>query len=494
MSLVMTHSDDSALTGLTLVAERGLDSATVDVKILNNGTDDVDGACLTLYAENDPLGSPGLYFSTGHPVTDELMGRFQITGQDSTATPGQEIVLGVVQPMGHLAKAQLPTIKAGDWILANFWLHQAGASAGGGSVNIKFELALEDNALSLPWGPTQVATGIDSGRKQPRSFLINGRGQFVSGPPDEHLLIAGGHWIIEGEESGAAAGTFLDFDQTDSAAATLAAGEEYLAVVTQGSSLNMTKGLKAVAGSSVRPTPPDGELLIAWVTVSYSATTSIIDTGNVEDARIFGRFLVAAPPTGLYVVVHPGEALISNFRQIRTLPGQVALTASSTNWLWIEATGTITVTLTVAPPSAGAISLAVVTTDSANVTVNTDARSYIIPACTDGGTVTVTLADGDNDDVPVPSCAPVAVVKIVGLTSGGTLRGILSTFFAQTLHVLLATGSVALVVKHLDSGSVADDQIFTIGAGDVTLSADGNVVTLVRDTDAKVWRMVSKSF
>lgn len=393
MSLLLTHQDDTPLVDLELVAERAIPSATVDLKILNDGAQDVVGAFLTLYAETAP--GSGLYFSTSHPVVDERMGRFQITGQ--SATPGQEIVLGVVQPMGHLAVALLPTIKAGGHILANFWLAQSGSSAGGGAVRIKIEVANEVAAYPLPFGVSQVGTGIDSGRKQPRSFFIDGRAVTATGTPNDFVHAAAGSWLIQGEEYVGASIADVQFNQNDGAAEALASGQEYIAALTLGTSATptATKGLRATAGSAERPTPPAGELLLAWITVAYSATTTTIAPGDIEDARIFGRYKVVAPTAGLNVTVHPGEAVIDSFRQVRGIAAVVGLGASVVNRLWLEWNGSITVTLSDIPPSAGAVKLGNATTGVSSVTNLSDTRTYIRPL--DPGLLEVKETDGAPD-------------------------------------------------------------------------------------------------
>jgi len=395
MALVFTKDDDSPLTGLSLVAERGIASAHIAVKILNNGTDDVVGSFVTLYAENSP--GSGTYVSTGQPVVDERMGRFQITGQDSTATPGQEILLGVVQPMGHLAVALLPTIKPGDWILADFWIEQSGSSAGGGAINFKLEIAGDVTAYPLPFGVSQVGTGIDSGRKQPRSFFISGRATTPTGTPDDQVHVGSGTWLIQGEEYAHGSADDVTLNQNDSASAALAAGEAYYAVLTQGTATTptVTKGVKAVAADAVKPTPPTGELILSWILVNYNGGGSAIDSGSIEDVRAFSRYKVAAPATGLSVDVYPGEAVIDSFRQVRNLPGTITLSPSTTSRIWLEWNGLVSANTSDIPPSAGAVKLAVVVTDSANVTSNTDTRTYIRPL--DPGSLEVKETSGGVD-------------------------------------------------------------------------------------------------
>lgn len=375
MPLLITHQDDTEITGLSLTAERGVPSSTVDVKIKNTGAQDVVGAYLTLYTETAP--GSGIFVSSGQPPVDERMGRFEITGQDSTATPGQEIVLGQVQPMGHLAVAQLPTIKPGDWILGNFWIQQAGASAGGGDINLKIEVANERLAYPLPIGVSKVGNGIDRGLNQARSYPIIGRHTTATGSPDDEVHVSAGEWLIDGVEFEDLTIQDVTLDQTDSAAATLGSGESYIAVLTQGLTAvpTVTKGVKGA--TPARPTPPTGELILAWVTVDYNAGGGSIQPGDIEEDLVYSRYRVGAPPSGLAVMVEAGEAIIADFAQVRPNKGLIVVLASSTNRIWLEWNGAIRVTQSDDLPSAGAIKLAEAVTNATDVTALTDTRRYI---------------------------------------------------------------------------------------------------------------------
>lgn len=407
MSLILSKPDDSALTGLTLTAERGVPSDHVALKILNSGEQEVVGAYVVLYAEDTP--GSGIYVTSGQPAVDERMGRLEITGQNADATPGQEIVLGVVQPMGHLAVALLPTILPGDWILADLWIEQAGSSSGGGAINLKIEVANERTALPLPIGVSMVGNGIDTGRKQPRSFPVEGLEVTATGSPDDELHVAPGKWIIEGEEYEDLDIEDLAFTQADGSAATLSTGESYIAVVTQArTSLSVTKGDKDTAPE--RPTPPSGELILAWVTVNYNGGGTVVQNSDVDQDLTYGRYRPVAPATGLSVVIHAGEAIIANFAQLRATKGAVALAATSTNRIWLEWTGVVVVTQDDVPPSAGAVKIAVATTDASNVTDLTDTRRYISVFEAGSGTITIhTATDSPSvigvSDLEVPEGA-----------------------------------------------------------------------------------------
>jgi hypothetical protein len=265
--LVLSKPDDSALTGITFTIERGVPSATQAVKIKNTGASPVEGAFMVMYAESAP--GSGVYVTSGQPVVDEQMGRFEITGQDSTATPGQEIVLNLVQTMGHLAVAELPKILAGDWILADIWLEQNTFSSSGGSVNLKFEVAEDTGAIPIADGISDISSGILTGLKQAESFVISGRAVTATGTPDTDVHTAAGSWLLSGVVSSTGSAQATTFNQNDGAASALTTGQKYIAALTQSATAapTVTKGLRAT--SPTKPTPPTGELLLAWITVNY---------------------------------------------------------------------------------------------------------------------------------------------------------------------------------------------------------------------------------
>jgi hypothetical protein len=395
MALTLTYPDDTPLVGIALTIERGVPSAHVAIKIKNTGIQDVVGAFVALYAE--AVG--GDFVTTGDPVVDERMGRFQVTGQNSVATPGQEIILGVVQPLGHLARGLLPTIKPGDWILADFWLSQALSSSGGGAVNVKIEVANESPAYPLPFGVSQVGHGIDTGRKQARSFFVGGRETTKSAIADAFVHVAVGTWLLLGEEYADASIEDVELNQNDGAAAALASGQSYIAALTQGigDAPTVTKGLKAT--SPTKPTPPVGELILAWVTVRYGASGSVIQTADISADLTYGRFLVVAPAAGLSAVVHAGDAVIADFRQVRGVKGSVVLTGNATNRIWLEWSGVLFIGQVAASPSAGAVKLAEAVTDGTHVTSLVDTRTYI--SVFSAGALEVKATGGSPDVVGV---------------------------------------------------------------------------------------------
>lgn len=440
MSLIFSKPDDSPLDSISLTAERGVPSTHVPFKVLNDGSQPVEGAYVVLYAETSP--GSGVYRTDGQPAVDERMGRIEITGQDSSATPGQQVVLGQVQPVGHLAVALLPTILAGDWILGDFWIEQGGSSAGGGAINLKLEIANERTAYPLPFGVSKVGNGIDTGRKQFRSFPIEGLEFTASGSPDNEVHVAAGRWLILGEEYEDADGEDIPFSANDVNSDTLAAGESYIAAISAGvGGFSVTKGVKDTTPD--RPSPPGDEILLAWITISYTGSTPIIQTSDIDQAFTYGRYRPVAPATGLSVEIHAGEAIIADFGQVRQNKSSVALAASSLNRVWLEWTGVLTVTTSDVPPTAGAVKICTAQTNGTDVTALTDTRRYIAIGDGTGGGGTLEVA------TPTDSPSVVAVTRLVfpegSLTDNG--GGEAEVAFPADSLLIHKDGSVAFTAN-----------------------------------------------
>lgn len=98
------------------------------------------------------------------------------------------------------------------------------------------------------------------------------------------------------------AGGDVALDGTDGAAASLASGEEYIALLSVGASgITTTKGVKATAGTAVAPSYPATELPLALARVPYGG---VIVTYTLH--ALSGRFLVE-DGGGLYAYVGPGR-------------------------------------------------------------------------------------------------------------------------------------------------------------------------------------------
>ncbi|MDQ6892198.1 MAG: hypothetical protein M3167_06280 [Acidobacteriota bacterium] len=448
MSLSVTKPDGTPLGVLSFTATRGAASAHQAVLVKNLGVAAVTGLLAHMYAEKTP--GSGTYATQGNPVVDELQGRMQITGIDSSATPGQTFVPGQTQVLGYLADGVLPSILPGDSVTLDLWIEQNSASAGGGAVNVKFEFAGNSAAVPLPPGVSVGGRGINDGKNQPRSFLISGRAATPTGTPDNQVHVALGAWLFAGVEYSDVAEA-LTFNQNDSAVVALGVGEAYGAVISQGATLvpTITKGVKAAAGAIIYPAPPSGELILAYVKVLYGAGGTVISGAELTNTTlVYGRFLGVAA-AGLNFDVHPGEAFLADFRQIHGQKDTVVLVNAAVNRVWLTPAGALVVTQTAVQPVAGALLLWTVTTAGGAITVVTDNRVYVGSA----GALALhaaTHATGGTDQLTPGAigAAPIASPALTGVPTAPTASaGTNTTQLATTAFVTAAVGVAVVAWK-----------------------------------------------
>ncbi|MDQ5870846.1 MAG: hypothetical protein M3547_01385 [Acidobacteriota bacterium] len=398
--------------------ERGVPSPVQPVKIKNDGAFTVAGAYVTPSVRRAPAGS---HIATGDPVLDERMGRFQITSVDSSGTVGQTAGNTGVQVMGTNAVALLPPILPGNSIFADVWMAQAAASANGGAADAKLEISNVATAFPLPLGVSEVATGVLTEVGSPYSMLEAGRVTTSTGTPDATVHTSAGSWLLAGSRYSDATIRDTTFNQNDGAATALTAGQKYIAALTQSATNQptVTKGLRAT--TPVKPTPPAGEILLAWITVAYSAGATVIAAADIENVNDYGRLLVTAPASGLSVTVYPGRAIALDFMQVHSVKETLSVTASTTNYVWYSVAGIVSVTTSATPPSPGAHLLADAVTNGSSVTALTDRRTFLARAGVVTATGTATLVAGtvtvNHPDVKATSRI-VATIKTVGGTPG----------------------------------------------------------------------------
>lgn len=411
--LILTEENGDPLAVTTFTVERGGGSASKRFRIWNTGLTPVAGAFMSMYAEIIP--GSGDFLSKGHPVLDEVMGRFEIVDFDSDVTPGQEIVTGEIQPMGYLANPHLPTILAGNWVVARVQIVQPGISAGGGSTVLKFEIGNDSAARGVVDALTSVARGIETGVNQPLSQLISGR-TLLAHPNESHVHILPGSWMIQGIGYTDAVNQSPTLTNRDVNNALLASGESYYATISQGTTLapTVTKGVKSA--TPTKPDLPTDKLLIGYVLVLYNGGGDpSITQGNIESDLTYWRYLPVAG-TGLSIVVHAGEALTANYRQFHAQKETIVVPANATRYLWLKALGGLQLTddsppLSLGSFGAGALPICTVVTDGSTVTTLTDTRIFIGSA----GTLTphaATHATGGSDPVSPGSIGAATVASV----------------------------------------------------------------------------------
>jgi hypothetical protein len=377
LTLRIKKADGSPATGLTFTTVAGGDSAHSALAVENYGVDPTPNALLVLEALLGPD-----YVPKGTRVTDELQGRFQITGQVPGSGGAAELAgFTQTQVVGYASPVLLPTIPVGTVILFDFWLSQPSTSTAGGSTPVRLVPYAGEPSIPLPRGVTDIAHGVLGGEGSDASYLISGGAITATGAPDDQIHRAPDSYLLEGVVKSDAGTADLTLDQNDGAAAALGPGESYLALVTYGAdptSPTITKGVKS-ATPTVPASPIDEVYSGAVITVTYQAGgTSVIGPGDIAQALIYGRYFLE--DTGdLHPILHPGKSLTSNFMQISSERETLTLIAASVNRVWKGRTGTTLIRTTDdEPPEAGALWLWTATTDGTHITVGPiDKRTFV---------------------------------------------------------------------------------------------------------------------
>lgn len=227
------------------------------------------------------------------------------------------------------------------------------------------------------WDQNSVATGAKLGEARGGGVLpgwrdlstrkvVTGREIITAGT--DSITVERGTWDYDGTR-GATVRSAHTLNQNDVAAAALAAGQAYIAAITQDSTgvVTVTKGAKAT--TPVAPALPADHIFLRYVNVDYQVGgTSIIDGADLSGTFIRGDYYVEAG-TGLSVEIHSGRALYgtSNFG-FHDIVSVCSVTASITNYVWARPDGTFSATATEVAPLTGAELLCEADADGSAVT------------------------------------------------------------------------------------------------------------------------------
>jgi len=259
------------------------------------------------------------------------------------------------------------------------------AGANNSTQEFYFELVYDETTMPL----TRLVSLHSGGGIIPERFDISSR-RFMSGVP---VTASGGQTVSVPERlycygTTLGPGVFLEpphvvtLNQTSGNGA-LAAGESYIAVLSQALNSDTTTTTKGNKGTSpVAPATPTDHLFIAKVTITYQAGgTSVINQGNVDQAGIqLGEYALYAG-SGLNVIIAPGHGITTTDHEPRnTSTSSLALTDNAVNIIWLFPDGTFLKTTTANRPADGVIKLGSVTTAGGVITaINTNS----LPETTD---------------------------------------------------------------------------------------------------------------
>lgn len=254
--------------------------------------------------------------------------------------------------------------------------------AGVGTQALEVKLVARAGGVSeaLPDGAYEVGgVGVRSGLGDTEcSYLAWGGAVTANGPADNKVDVAELHYVHAGVPLTVAAAEVV-LSQSDGVSEALTSGQAYIARLSVGAAgtVTTTKGLRAAAASAAAPALPDGELLVADVTVDYQAGSSVVETADIDQtARRFGGFHAVTSGASLSVTIHPGEALVGG-RLVRiTGTRNVTLAASDETWVWLSPAGAMVQALTAVAPVDRSLLLYRVTTDGSGVVSMIDCRAW----------------------------------------------------------------------------------------------------------------------
>lgn len=279
-------------------------------------------------------------------------------------------------------------------------------------------------------GAVGVCHGVGDGAF---GALLEGGTLTATGTPDNLVHLDLTTWIAAGVPHSLLPGVGaaeITLNATDGAAASLASGESYwcaLSLAADGT-VTQTKGSKGTSplAVSARPTPLSDEPLLGYVEREFDAT---IESGDIyQDDRVYGWFKATSSGASLVVSISGGQAMVDN--RLITLTGatSVTLTASQTNYVYLNPAGTFTANITGVRPNVRSLLLYVFTTDGSGVTATADRRTYcgrrmIVMTFDDPGAVT----NGTSVYGSWPSGSRGYVLPLVGIVLSlgvpGTVSG-----------------------------------------------------------------------
>lgn len=366
--------------GLTLVSSftitggsPGVISDETAYRVVNDGPDSAPSPAIVARAQNEA----GDYVLDGARPVDERWLEVRLTG---VAATGVEVDSTGWTPIGFGRWFALPALAVDEWVEIEVRENRPGSAPIGEQ---SYELELE---------PGQIALSLDLGRSESyrdgvltkigRGFQWLLGGDIVEQTPsaDDTVIVPDLFWIDANGVPHVKLTHDLTLNQDDGAAAALASGEAYWAVISLGASASpiLTKGVKGTAPLAPEDAPdPSSGRAIARVHVEYGASGSVIQNADITMLEDVGGFHIVTTTGSRQILIGPGEAIVDNRLVRRTASALLTLDASETSHLWLLPAGTWSATIDGSKPESGALLRAVLIADATEVTSNADRRSWI---------------------------------------------------------------------------------------------------------------------
>lgn len=351
MALQVYEADDTTLVEdlpFTNV-EAGFDSDVLEVHVWNDkGNDagqDLENLLLLLQTEHPTI--PNVWLRSGVPPQDELWGRGRIIGFTNTGDPTWSVPLSDWLPLGAFAGIPYADHPANCAVHLELAIHPPRTAAGLLVWNWMLAGMVGEYAMALPPALAAMERGILHGIGDTnRSYIVTGCEVSVSSPIDDEVHVAAGFWQYRGSYYGKIT-TDHTLDQNDGAAAALATGQSYWAVLTLAAGVVVvTKGLKGAAPT--KPTPPAGQPFLKFVQVLYNGGGSEIDDPDLDGETLYGRYRMLA--SGGNLRIHPGQAIGPGSMRFAHGPQDLPIDDDSTRYVHQLSSGLFTATSDGVPP------------------------------------------------------------------------------------------------------------------------------------------------
>jgi len=400
MAIVHYRSDGvTPLGGLAITGfNAGADSDTITFRAKNEGV----ATALNYMALQRTVHPtiPTVRLASGAPPQDQMWGRIRIVGYDNSVDPTWSVGNTDWYFVGAYGGGPpVPTIPVGCTVIQEYRAHPPGEAEVAPWV-IALVPLYDEYHQPAPAALSRAMRGILHGVGDfTRNGIVRGLEVTATGTPDDEIHSAAGIWLHRGILYGDIARDHT-LNQNDGAAAALASGQSYWAVVSRGAgTVTVTKGTKAV--SPTKPTQPAGDLVVRYAKVDYQAGASVVEEADLDGTTLYDRYL-AVDLGSLTLGLHPGQALGGGTWRFSGGILEVALEDDADNYVWQLATGLPAVTTDAAPPELTALGpWWKVTTASGVITDIVDLRTYA------GGAVEVRLggelpgSPGDIDETVI---------------------------------------------------------------------------------------------
>lgn len=313
--------------------------------------------------------------SSGYPILDDGWIKIAITGMNNA---GDSTMLA--QTTGYVPVTSSNSLLLGDIpkncarLLSVQIIVPAGV--GNSSQELYLELVYDEATapLSLKTGMVAGAGIVPDWRDASLRRLRRGRNITANGT--DTVTVNKGAFVYDGVPYNVLKSTYqLNQNAADGA---LAAGQSYIARLSQKSdkTVTVTKSNKGTA--PVAPALPANEIMLGDVTVAYQAGgVSVINSGNIDLSQVlYGEFLLYAG-TGLIAKVGAGTAITSVDQQpFSGSTSLVALGDNVVNRVWLNPDGTFSVTTNDTPPAVGSLKLGTASTSGGSITLTVDLRQW----------------------------------------------------------------------------------------------------------------------